>query len=411
MADSRTKPPGGQAVFAIFAGGGAKGMAHLGAASAAEELGIEFLGVAGASAGAFVAALLAGGYRGAQLFDPDNPRNDVLSRIGETPLSLLGEAAWSEALLVCKHGKAALGRILAMGKSMAYATGGRDIRKVLSIIGKGIDARGHLTTGNVREVVNRLLSEQVRLAHAREGRPVAHVPTRISFKDLDYRAFRHFRPLKIIATDISECRGTVFSLDTTPDVEVGEAVAASIAIPVAFQTRDDGVLPRPRPLRRRRVGFQPADLAVLGRKSWPSNGWNPTGRRSPPLAFTLVRNPGTTAGGSTPPDGGTFARQVVYAAVFGGQQIPQRFVDDLVVIPLGTDLATMSFDASVTEARTAVAGKAALMHSSRSGGASRSHPARSMLNSNAFGSNSPTSSTGPEMPRTGQGWGKSGWRS
>ena len=38
-------------IFAIFEGGGAKGIAHVGAYAAADEMGLEFVGVAGASAG------------------------------------------------------------------------------------------------------------------------------------------------------------------------------------------------------------------------------------------------------------------------------------------------------------------------------------------------------------------------
>ncbi len=58
-------------IYAIFQGGGAKGIAHLGAVAAVEEeLKLAFAGVAGASAGAFVAALVADGYRSDELLDP-----------------------------------------------------------------------------------------------------------------------------------------------------------------------------------------------------------------------------------------------------------------------------------------------------------------------------------------------------
>jgi NTE family protein len=46
----------------IFEGGGAKGIAHIGGLRAAEELKISFRAVAGTSAGAIVAALVAAGY-------------------------------------------------------------------------------------------------------------------------------------------------------------------------------------------------------------------------------------------------------------------------------------------------------------------------------------------------------------
>ena len=56
--------------YGIFEGGGAKGLAHAGALKAAEENEIRFVGVAGASAGAIVASLVAAGYSADELFDP-----------------------------------------------------------------------------------------------------------------------------------------------------------------------------------------------------------------------------------------------------------------------------------------------------------------------------------------------------
>ena len=56
--------------FGIFEGGGAKGLAHVGAIAVAQELGVQFVGVAGASAGAIVAALIAVGYAPREVYDP-----------------------------------------------------------------------------------------------------------------------------------------------------------------------------------------------------------------------------------------------------------------------------------------------------------------------------------------------------
>ena len=49
-------------VFGIFEGGGAKGLAHVGALKAAEERQVRFRGVAGTSAGSIIAGLIAVGY-------------------------------------------------------------------------------------------------------------------------------------------------------------------------------------------------------------------------------------------------------------------------------------------------------------------------------------------------------------
>ncbi|MDP9423335.1 MAG: patatin-like phospholipase family protein [Pseudomonadota bacterium] len=56
--------------YGIFQGGGAKGYAHVGALKAAEERGIEFVRIAGTSAGAIVASLATAGYTADELLDP-----------------------------------------------------------------------------------------------------------------------------------------------------------------------------------------------------------------------------------------------------------------------------------------------------------------------------------------------------
>lgn len=59
--------------YGIFQGGGAKGYAHVGALKAAEERNIRFIRIAGTSAGAIIAALVAAGYSADELLDPMRP--------------------------------------------------------------------------------------------------------------------------------------------------------------------------------------------------------------------------------------------------------------------------------------------------------------------------------------------------
>ena len=59
--------------FAIFEGGGAKGITHLGALKALDDVEMARLGVAGTSAGAIVAALSAVGYSAEELFSSTRP--------------------------------------------------------------------------------------------------------------------------------------------------------------------------------------------------------------------------------------------------------------------------------------------------------------------------------------------------
>jgi len=54
---------------AVFEGGGVKGIGLVGAVAVTEDMGYEFCNVAGTSAGAIVAALVAAGYRASELRD------------------------------------------------------------------------------------------------------------------------------------------------------------------------------------------------------------------------------------------------------------------------------------------------------------------------------------------------------
>ncbi len=55
---------------AVFEGGGAKGIAHIGALKAIEEYGLHINKVAGTSAGSIIATLIALGYTADEMYDP-----------------------------------------------------------------------------------------------------------------------------------------------------------------------------------------------------------------------------------------------------------------------------------------------------------------------------------------------------
>ncbi|MFC2050413.1 patatin-like phospholipase family protein [Chloroflexota bacterium] len=75
---------------AVFEGGGVKGIGHVGAVAVAEELGYQWVNVAGTSAGAIVAALLAAGYSAAEikgiLLDLDYRKFKDASALDKVPL-------------------------------------------------------------------------------------------------------------------------------------------------------------------------------------------------------------------------------------------------------------------------------------------------------------------------------------
>jgi NTE family protein len=53
----------------VLEGGGVRGIGHVGALSVAEEKGYQWVNIAGTSAGAFVAAMLAAGYKASEMYD------------------------------------------------------------------------------------------------------------------------------------------------------------------------------------------------------------------------------------------------------------------------------------------------------------------------------------------------------
>ena len=79
-------------VFGIFEGGGAKGLAHAGAIAVAQELGVQFVGVAGTSAGAIVAALVAVGYTPKALYDSEKQSG----LLAENLTDMFGPGRWRE---------------------------------------------------------------------------------------------------------------------------------------------------------------------------------------------------------------------------------------------------------------------------------------------------------------------------
>ena len=88
------KHGGYSSAYAIFEGGGAKGIAHIGALRALEDEKLALLGVAGTSAGAIVAALVAVGYKPDELFK--DGENHILKTLQlGSPVDLLGRKPWA----------------------------------------------------------------------------------------------------------------------------------------------------------------------------------------------------------------------------------------------------------------------------------------------------------------------------
>lgn len=162
----------GSQVNGVFEGGGAKGIAYVGALQAAEDAGLEFRGVAGSSAGAITATLVACGYRSARITE------------------------------------------LMDGALKAF---GSPLRAALSV-----HRRSLLSSRRLRVWLVEALAEKL-------GPPP-------NGEDWTFAALadRTGRSLYVVTTDLAERQPLVFSPITTPDAAVADAVLASCAIPVAF---------------------------------------------------------------------------------------------------------------------------------------------------------------------------------
>jgi NTE family protein len=348
--------------FGIFEGGGAKGVAHIGALKAAEDLNIKFVGAAGTSAGAIIAALVAVGYTADELitFEPAPPEH-VLRRVCHAgPLSLFGRDEWFRfsgfrrasswprlrlipwppkgwlwiSLLLIVPVNIVLRLWWMLWRTLACLW---CILRYGTKLWRFVRQRGWFDTDTAQPFLNQLL-------HDRLKREPDHLPL-----DSSTVLFRHLpadRPLRIVATDIDTSAIKIFSNvataghNATPDVAVADAVAASIAVPFLF---------RPRMINGCRLvdGGMISNLPVwlfdeerLGRPKLPT------------IAFNLI-------GGAETADHTLFEYigRVLRTGIFAGQSLARRGIDNLVIVPVPTALRLLDFDlgwdAVLSEYRTA----------------------------------------------------------
>jgi predicted acylesterase/phospholipase RssA len=334
------------AVYGIFEGGGAKGLGHIAALKAAERNELRFIGVAGASAGALIACLAAVGYQADELFDPANPAANLLSRFGLTPIGLLGERPWAAFIKAQQKAQGTARAALLFGIAGAWLWSRKSVAVARQIKNTG----GFFDTARVREELNGFLRTRLMQHHALAGRSII-VPDRVRFRDIDPAIAPECCSLKIIVTDITHGRMLVFGgTPDSADVEVAEAVAASISIPAVF---------RPAQI----PSYAPGGAAFYADGGLVSNlpvwvfaeeklnyerEFLPLGK-VPVLAFSLTDPQQPT---ETPPQPNNlnFWSAIGRAAIFGGQQVARRFASDLYNIELPTRIGVLDFNFTLRRA-------------------------------------------------------------
>ncbi|WP_332769321.1 patatin-like phospholipase family protein [Pseudomonas koreensis] len=274
-------------VFLALQGGGAKGVAHVGAIAAVERFRFEVRGISGTSAGSMVAALVACGYSSAELVDAEQ-KTHIFSTRGEKlsfkkPTDIFTEDGWAAifkvrailtehpswlkfikkmvmrprggialALLIRGMRSSASFLIAALaiylvskwGVSYSVPTFLLMIIVVASLIAsvgrkvKWVYKKGVLALGGVCDAqhVSDLIDQAIVLKlkeHGYKG------DGQITFRDLSNLAVSHplanIKPLKIVATNVAHECLELFCVDRTPDVKIGDAVAASVCLPVVFK--------------------------------------------------------------------------------------------------------------------------------------------------------------------------------
>ena len=355
--------------YCIFEGGGAKGIAHIGALRALEDAKLDFAGFAGTSAGAIVAALAAAGYSSREMFSDagsildiiDGDRSNIWSGTAfhplKTPPRLLGGLGWTSVrclghlpriipfvavpLVLVASGLPYWVGILGPSKMI----GSQAILVLTLILLPFLLVYPMASLRPMAFAINQALSLKIR--RNRSANPV-------TFADLRAAGCPN---LKIVATDISSRSLALFSADTTPDVAVGDAVAASACIPIVFRAHEvDGRLCYDGGLVSNLPAWSFDSERSVDRDSWTAVveiGEAAADAASGPYSG-IANRLATCIFGKIQPRGLGILSATVNTAVFGAGILNTRNVDRLRNQPLSVDLGLLEFDVSRSRANTII---------------------------------------------------------
>ncbi len=368
--------------FGIFEGGGAKGLAHAGALKAAENK-FEYIGVAGTSAGAIIAALIACRYEADEIYSKGNPsglfsadltklldpgewqsiskvRREFLKSGGIRTTKIARRrklAVW----LICCICIAVFVTSLLLGGLALYSLGSLAVFLLLlllcsqksrsttadlsllfmqwiqfhiralrywKLIRTVTKNHGILTTQIFHTWLNDVLGEKLR-QHDPAFQPSGNDGC-VTFADLPI-------PLKIIACDFKNRKMRVFQSPQDDQISVADAVCASMSIPVAFVPKEienelyvDGGI----------MSNFPAWVFDTERKTAP--------RLTPTIGFRLIDGRVSSAG----TEDRRFLQHmsdVSYSAFFGDNTLETRNVSTLHELKLRVKLDLLDFDANKDE--------------------------------------------------------------
>lgn len=320
--------------FGIFEGGGAKGLAHVGAIKAAEERKIQFTGVAGASAGAIAATLVAAGYKADDLYTPGA---HAQGKLNIDFISLLEKRIWEQWVNLKDDTEKTF---VGVSPAKAWFRAGWFCRRNKEILSTLLRRRGIFDSAKFETLLNRILQDKV---GKRPGRPGPNGEIlegsgpngEVLFRDLPL-------PLKIIASDVTKQRIKIFSQDQTPEIPVSRAVAASIAIPYFFV---------PKRIEENPGATEETELVDGGLLSnFPAWLFDDERRRKGPHVPTFGFRLFQRAQKEGHVDSFlNFSKRLFSTVLSGDQQLEVREIENLNIIPLSVSVGTFDFELSVKQ--------------------------------------------------------------
>jgi NTE family protein len=344
-----------QRCYCVFEGGGAKGIAHVGALAALESPEIRIAGFAGTSAGAIIAALAAVGYSAEDLFGPkgsildliDRDRSNIWSgppnRPVAKPTRLFGWFGWLAIRLARRvslvPAALAITALLLAGPILSWLNlfgpnGSLAVSLIIllvMILVLWFLAAGLASLHALEWAINQALSLRLARTSKLEQNHRGREPRPITFKQLEDAGCPS---LKIVAADITKRELALFSSATTPNESVAAAVAASVCLPIVF-----------RPWRINDSLHLDGGL-VSNLPAWtfdPERGVDHD-------AWTAVVQVGDKPASRRSPRGLSIMLAAIDTGLFGANQLNVRNVDRLRTVRLGVDLQLLQFDLDKTDA-------------------------------------------------------------
>lgn len=346
-------------VYLAFQGGGAKGVSHIGGLKAVNDMGLKVSGVAGTSAGALVAAMVAAGYSADELFNGADGSHILKTLAGgrfENPTKLFNGWKYLTRLIVLLKSIGFIARLMRSPRWI-IRVGSFIVALILMlcVIVIGFDFPGlelvifFLSIVLLSMVVIRIHQGLSSLSSVREvvdealRNKLGAVDANVTFEQL--RNGECTLPLKLIATNVTDGCLELFSFDTTPDVVVADAVCASICIPFVFKRWSF-------PFKRKHEELEVERHFIDGGLMSNLPSWTFDEERAlNPSAITIAFGLRSDSDKNKKPN---WLISALNAVVAGPPQIHSRGINRLIPIVLDTPLDVLDFGRSFEDFKEAV---------------------------------------------------------